>query len=367
MTCISSLKINDFRNLNTVELTPCRQGLNIIHGQNGSGKTSLLEAIHYMGLGRSFRSGTSSRLIRHEAEKFILFAQISSDSEREMPIGVEREKNGSTRLRVAENDTTGIAEIASILPIRVINSHAHNLFESGPAYRRKYLDWGLFYQAENFFPIWRQFERILKQRNTLLRDRRPKREIDGWTAELVKYGLELHQMRCDYVRFLTPCLNELAKELLPIDELQIAYRPGWDESEEYAAILADSHHEESRFGCTQYGPHRADLDVQIEGVPAKYFLSRGQQKLLVCAMLLAQGMHMSTQGKKRVIYLVDDLPAELDKRGREKLMSLLARQNSQVFITAIEKEAICDFINAELDVKTKLFHVEHGKLTETKE
>lgn len=358
---ISSLRITDFRNLATVELSPCQQGLNIICGNNGSGKTSLLEAIHYLGLGRSFRSASSGRLIRHESDKFSVFAQLLSD-QRAIPVGVERELSGLSRVRMAERDVSNAAELAYLLPLRLINSHSYHIFESGPAYRRKYLDWGLFYHFDNFLPCWRHFERVLKQRNAVIRDRRPKCELDVWSDELVRYGNEIDGLRRDYVKLLAPLVFDLAHELLGVDDLQMEYLPGWGGEIDYEAALSQ-YLDDYRVGYTQYGPHRADLDITIDGISVKHFLSRGQQKLLICAMIIAQGMLLAQHANKGLVYLVDDLPSELDLHGRKKLISLLSRQKTQIFITAIEQEAICDAIGRESDVKIDVFHVEHGRIT----
>lgn len=361
---ITSLRIADFRNLCHVELAPQVSGINIISGQNGSGKTSLLEAIHYLGLGRSFRSANSARLIRHATNQFSVFAQILSDTERQMPVGVERDVNGVVRTRMAEKDVSSITELAAFLPIRVINSQSHHLFESGPTYRRKYLDWGLFYQSESFLPCWRQFERVLKQRNAVLRDKRPKNELDIWTDELVKYGLQLDQLRREYVECLSPLVVEMVHELLGISHLEISYQSGWSEGMDYASVLKKHYLEELRFGYTQFGPHRADLDITINAISVKHFLSRGQQKLLICAMIIAQGMLLARHANKGLIYLVDDLPSELDLQSRQQLISLLSKQQTQIFITAIESDAICDFMGDKPDVPMKVFHVEHGRVVE---
>src|SRR3990167_5657398 len=247
---ITSLKVADFRNLAAVELAPYAHGLNLICGKNGSGKTSLLEAIHYLGLGRSFRSHLSTPLIRQSADKFSLYAQVVSETEHLIPVGAERDQQGSSKLRVAGKDIASITELAALLPILTINSQSHQLLESGPAFRRRYLDWGLFYQTEGFLTCWRHYERALKQRNVLLRERRLNNEIHVWTNELIKHGVLLDNMRLGY---------------------------------------------------TLFGPHRADLDIKIQGVSAKHFLSRGQQKLLICAIILAQGMLLSTHKEQGLI------------------------------------------------------------------
>ncbi len=358
---ITSLRINDFRNLAAVDVIPCVQGLNIIAGHNGSGKTSLLEAIHYLGLGRSFRSASSSRLIRHATDKFSVFAQLLSSGQRDIPVGVERDTHGIVRSRIAEKDAASVAELAYLLPIRIINSQSHQLFEAGPVFRRKYLDWGLFYHFDAFFLCWRQFERVLKQRNIVLRDQLSRQELDVWTAELLKYSIELDNFRRDYINMLQPVLAELTGELLDMRNLEIHYSPGWDDSQSFAEILASNYHQERRSGYTQVGPHRADFDIRLDGISVKHFLSRGQQKLLICAMILAQGMLLAKCVNKSLIYLIDDLPSELDLYSRQKLISLLAKQPTQIFITAVESETICALLNKS-DVSLKVFHVEHGNV-----
>jgi DNA replication and repair protein RecF len=357
---IASVQIKHFRILEAVNLSPCLNGLNIIYGDNGSGKTSLLEAIYYLSHGRSFRNAMATRLIQHHAEKFTISAQVVNALKREFTLGVERGLSGKTRLRLAEQDVASISEFAYFLPIRVINSQSHHLFELGPVFRRKYLDWGLFYYSEQFLSCWRQFERVLKQRNVLLRHNRPKNELSPWTEELIKYGCQFDQLRREYIQALSPFLQQIAENLLDIPNICLEYQAGWDMSIDYPQALSQVLGEEYHLGFTQVGPHRADFDIKIASASAKHFLSRGQQKLLICAMILAQGMLLAQQENRGLIYLIDDLPSELDKQGKQRLISLLAQQQCQIFITAIERDAICNLAGDQLGERKKVFHVEHG-------
>ncbi len=359
---ISELRITDFRNLAAAELAPCVQGLNIISGDNGSGKTSLLEAIHYLGSGKSFRCSTPHLLIKNEAVKFSIFSQLVSNSDHLLPIGIERHTEGRVALRIAEKDAQSVAELAQILPVRLINSQSHQIFESGPMHRRKYLDWGLFYHFEQFLPVWRQFERVLKQRNVVLKQKRPKYELEPWTNELITLAVQVDAMRKQYISLLEPIIAELAKELLSIPQLTISYDNGWNTEQDYDALLRQFVNEEYRLGTTQYGPHRADIDMTSNGVSIKHFLSRGQQKLLICAMILAQGILFNKLVCKGLVYLVDDLPSELDLHSQQKLLSLLMRQQAQIYITAIEADTIYQAISDLDDVTMRVFHVEHGKV-----
>lgn len=362
---IAALKIKNFRNLDDVEIFPSAS-VNIISGANGSGKTSLLEAIYYLGLGRSFRTATPARLIRNSCSKFSLFGEIINFNQQKIAAGIEREATGASRIRIAENELNSVSELASLLPLRLINAHSHQLFEAGPSFRRKYLDWGIFYHQDNFLTVWRHFERAMKQRNILLKEKRLKKEIDVWSNELVKYALELNTLRKEYVINLLPHFHQLVESLLECQTLSISYQSGWDETLDLLTILDQSFYDECRLGSTQFGPHRADLEISLNNVLMKHFLSRGQQKLLICAMIIAQGMLFNQALNRGLIYLIDDLPSELDPSSRKKLISLLIEQQSQIFITSIESEMItCELANIfNFNKSMKVFHVEQGKVRE---
>lgn len=355
------LEIANFRNLLAVNLEPRPHGFNLVHGQNGSGKTSLLEAIYYLSFARSFRSTAVSRIINNSAEKFSIFGHLQGEMSPPIPVGVERSLQSELKIRISGKDVHSIAELANVTPIQLINPHCYNLLEGGPLFRRKYLDWGMFYRNKDFIRLWRHFERTLKQRNAALQARRPRNELEPWTQELIASAQVLDEARKTYINQLLPMLLQTVSSLLTLPELKIQYQPGWDDTRDYQAILSDSMGKDLSLGYTQYGPHRADLKILINSSPAKDILSRGQQKLFVCAMILAQGALLRSCMNKKPIYLVDDLPSELDSCSRSNLLDLLSKQEAQVFITAIEPNALTDFLTMS-DIK--VFHVEHGQITE---
>lgn len=355
------LDVANFRNLTSIKLEPAFSGFNLIYGRNGSGKTSLLEAIYYLSLGRSFRSSLVGRIVQNAADKFLVFAQTIASEGQSISIGIERQLQGEIKIRIAGQDVYSTAALADLTPVQLINSQCYNLLDAGPVFRRKYLDWGVFYLNNDFLRVWRDFGQALKQRNSALRSQRPKKEIDAWTQELIVKGVLLDQLRREYTERLLPLLTQTAVELLPHSDIRVIYQSGWNEEVDYKDVLMASFDRDIQLGYTQFGPHRADLKITINKVIAKDILSRGQQKLFVCAMILAQGALLHSGANKKPIYLIDDLPAELDIVSRTNLIALLSKQETQIFVTAVERESLGECLSM---FPLKMFHVEHGNVTE---
>lgn len=356
------LDITDFRNLVTAKIDPLPQGFNLFYGKNGSGKTSLLEAVYYLGRGRSFRSTSVNHIVNNMAEKFAIFAQIQTKSRQSsVPIGVERQRNGDLRIRIAGQENNSFAELLDLTPALLINSSCFDLLDGGPVFRRKYLDWGAFYLTNDFLRTWKMYERALKQRNEILRERGASKELAVWTAELVRCGLLLDGLRREFVSQLLPFLQNALAELVDLPDLKWSYYPGWEENLAYQEAIDQFQEKDRGMGYTQIGPHRADLKLFIKKTPVKDILSRGQQKLFICAMMVAQGALLHESVNRKPIYLIDDLPAELDSNSRVRLMELLTKQEAQVFLTAVEREALVASYGR---VPIKMFHVEHGSVRE---
>lgn len=355
------LEIFNFRNLISTQFHPMPQGFNFIIGSNGSGKTSMLEAIYYLSLGRSFRSTHNDRIINANAHKLSLFANIESSHAICNAMGLERHLDGGLKIRINGKDALSITDSARLLPVQLMDSNCHHLLDGGPAIRRKLLDWGIFYKTPDFLRHWRQFERLLRQRNAALRRQLAKKELSAWTSELIWHATSIDEMRRNYVEQFIPILQTTVGELLDLVDLKISYLPGWDQAHTYANALERSIDKDLQLGYTQYGPQKADLKILINGVPAKDILSRGQQKMFVCAMIIARGTLLWSGTKRRPVYLVDDLPSELDMINRSKLLALLCKQEAQIFVTAVDRDSLGSSIANDL---VKMFHVEHGDVNE---
>ena len=353
------LDITDFRNISSVKIELETKQFNFFYGSNASGKTSLLEAIYYLSRGRSFRTHCSHHLINHSAEKLSLFAKIQINGNQTTLAGIER-KQDNVKVRVAGQDNSSIKDLLELLPTLLINTHSFQLLEGGPLFRRKYLDWITFYINPAFLSAWKRYERALKQYNAALRERKTKGELEGWRIELIKSGLVLDQLRRETVAALLPFLESILKEVITIPDLKLSYYPGWDERFSFEETINQGMEKDYYAGYTQYGPHRADFKITINRMHVKDILSRGQQKLFICAMIVAQGAMMDGLLKRKPIYLMDDLPAELDSHNQVHLMNLLTKQNAQVFVTTVERN---ELINA-FPTSIKMFHVEQGNVKE---
>jgi len=257
----------------------------LISGPNASGKTSLLEAIYVLGRGRSFRTRRLEHLIRHGSEQFVVFGEIES-ADRRIPVGVEGSASG-VHARIGGAKASSLAELAVALPVQIIDPEIHRLIEEGPSRRRRFLDWGVFHVEPTFVAHWQRYRQALKQRNAALKSGQPRAAVAAWEGDLLRYGELLTDARARYVAQLLEPAAVIGRNLLGMD-LQLSYRPGWARGLSFAESLQQSRSHDQASGATQVGPHRAELSIRLNGVGVKDRISRGQQKLLAAALLMAQ-------------------------------------------------------------------------------
>jgi DNA replication and repair protein RecF len=350
---VERLKIERFRCLDTVDITPHPEA-NILVGANGAGKTSVLEALYFLGRGRSFRSGPAAGLIQRGGADFTVYAQIGADGVTQR-VGVEQ-TSSSLNARIDGGSGVSGADLAAAVPVQVIDPEIHELVQGGPKERRRYLDWGVFHVKHGFLGAWRRYRRALLQRNQALRQGLNWQAIEPWDRELIASGLEIDAYRREYLDRLGPELQRLSLGLLDVAAEQ-RYRSGWPADQDFGSALDASRDRDRSQAQTHVGPHRAELVLEFDGVAARNRLSRGQQKLLSISMILAQSQFVAEQLDRRVVLLVDEPAAELDAERLEKLMGMLQSLRAQLFISALDREAL------PTDLDASVFHVERGSVS----
>lgn len=360
------LHINNVRNLQSVKLEDL-QSVNVFYGPNGSGKTSVLEAIHILGMARSFRGASIKSLITHQQDSCTVYGMASSSSKGGLSqaLGVSRERAGASLIKVAGKPVRSVAELVEHLPLQVINSDSFDLLTGPPNARRRFLNWGVFHVEQRFFLEWQRFQRCIKQRNVVLRRGKMTSELSVWTRDLAKSGTTINSFRMDYITQLVPRFQKIVNLLMPYMEkrLELRYRQGWDKTLDYAQALEASLLSDQEQGYTHVGPQRADIRVFVDGHLASDTLSRGQQKLVVTALKLAQGQLMTEINRGACTYLVDDLPSELDAAHCQRVCEILSSMSAQVFVSCVELEDIEPLWPDSEELG--MFHVEQGVISRT--
>lgn len=356
---LEQLKVRNFRCFveAKLELDP---KLNWIVGQNASGKTSLLEALFFLGHGRSFRSNRPDRLIREGAEGFEVVGRLV-DGERRPVLGVGRDSAG-TVARLAGESLKSMTQAAQVLPVVALDSAMNQLVSGAPGERRRWLDWGVFHVEHEFLSTWRAYQHALRQRNEALKTGASTRILSPWTHAVAKAGEGLHALRLRQFDRLAFILEEYTAVALPEVSVTADLRQGWAEGESLMESLVRHEPRDRELGNTRQGPHRADVHLRVAGMPAEERLSRGQQKMLAGALWLAQVQVYSQVRTEPPLLLIDDLAAELDGENLARFLELLGRQDAQLVLTAIGDAEI-----TQTGLRGgRVFHVEHGALsTET--
>jgi DNA replication and repair protein RecF len=328
------LQVTDFRCLQAAALD-LDSRFTLISGANASGKTSLLEAIYILGRGRSFRTRRLEHLIRRGSERFVVFGEVDAFGRR-LSLGVEGSADG-VRARLGGAKASSLAELAPLLPVQIIDPEIHRLIEEGPGRRRRFLDWGVFHVEPRFVDDWQRYQQALKQRNAALKSRQPRQAIAAWEGDVVRYGESLSAARARYVGLLSEHAVAIARNLLGM-ELSLSYRPGWSRELSLAEALQQSWNHDQESGATQVGPHRAELSIRLDDVSVKDRISRGQQKLLAAALLVAQVRMFPPDTPVRPSLLLDDPAAELDNERLAGLIGEVASQSVQLIVTALHPE-----------------------------
>lgn len=350
---IRLFRVSNFRCLKSAELQLSPK-YNLIYGANASGKTSLLEALAYLGRGKSFRGASTANLIRHGASEFTLFGDVERAG-RGFTVGVRNSSEG-LEVRVGGENNGGAAALAEALPLQVIDPEVHGLIAGGPEQRRRFLDWLAFHVEHDHLRIWRRFRRALKQRNAALKAKSSSAAIRSWNAEFLELSGQLDESRRRALNAAMDSLKKYGRSLLET-ELSFDYQQGWPRDKELKQVLDEGLDRDLLQGATQSGPHRADVRVSYDERQARKLISRGQQKLLASAMVLGATQTAQAVLDRPLLLLLDDPAAELDGASLGRLMTAVVELGCQVIATSLSDEAL-DFPQP-----PALFHVEHGRVS----
>jgi DNA replication and repair protein RecF len=364
---------------------------NLIWGDNGSGKTSLLESIFLLGRGRSFRTRNSERLIRYGQDRLVVFGRTGAgggpdapgdqagyllglEQNREgvtsppegldgkpnagsspwsHPLGVQVSRTEGTTARINGTTAASLTELTQVFPVSVIDPGIHKLLEEGSNRRRRWMDWGVFHVEQQFGDWWVRYTRALKQRNAALKVQ--SREVAAWDPELVRLGELIAEARQRFVEALLPYWRESVVGLSDL-EPEMHYFRGWAQGTSLAEALAASKVRDEAKRLTHPGPHRADIVVRLNGRAAREVLSRGQQKLVAVAMTLAQLHLVQVATQTTPTLLLDDPAAELDGNHLRRFIERVMRLRSQLVLTSLHPESPL------FGKPDRVFHVEQGRV-----
>jgi len=359
---IERLRVERLRNIAATELSPGPR-LNLLLGGNGAGKTSVLEALHLLAYGRSFRAPQREVLIQRGAAEFSVFAEVRPAEDRPVRrVGLSASVRGWSG-RVDGEAVASLGELLRCCPVVCFEPGSHALIAGPSELRRRYLDWGLFHVEPEFAEVWRRYQRALRQRNALLKSASGRRlgvqeGLDAWDTELADAGERLDGLRRAYIEQLQPLLVEVAARLIPeAGAATMSYASGWRrERESLAEALLVSQERDLALGHTSAGPHRGNWSLCYAELAQRESFSRGQEKLTALVCVLAQAQHFAERFGHWPIIALDDLGSELDAEHQSLAVDAVERSGAQVWVTGT-------FAPAGLNAETvALFHVEQGQV-----
>ncbi len=355
------ISVENVRNIEMADLELCA-GLNHLHGSNGAGKTAVLEAIHILCRGRSFRSPLIRDVVARDQDALVVRGEWSEKQQGDRSVAIRRSLTSGAELRIDTRKVSRTSEIAQLTPLQTLLPDVSDLIFGSPKQRRNWLDWGMFHVKPGYLPVLRDFLRVLKQRNASLRDSaNDARSQSAWDQELAVLSMRVDEYRREYVDELSRHLQAVLTALIPELSISYEYRRGWASGESIEKLLGERGSREVKYGVTHWGPHRADIRFKVAERDAAKVLSRGQGKLLATSLKVAQVALLNELKGKASVFLIDDVGAELDREHSTMFFRLLKEQGSQIVSTSVQNLSGREYGFSATDTAT--FHVKHGAVT----
>lgn len=332
-------------------------GINLITGDNGAGKTSVIEALHILSHGRSFRGRVRDGLIAHSASALRIIACWHDASTAEHRAGLEHDGK-QWQARVDGEPVKTLADLASHIAMVCFEPGSHALLTGAAENRRRFVDWALFHVEPDFLENWRRYARALRQRNALLKSAADDSLFAAWEHEMQVSGERITAMRLAWLERWEPLLVANTLAFLPeLAAAKVSFLPGWKPETPLASALSLNRDRDRAVGFTSIGPHRSDWRISFGRLVAREGLSRGQTKLAALACVLAQAQQFAAARGHWPIICLDDLASELDLRHQQRVIEQVVASAAQVVITATAPMSL----SPAPDVTR--FHVEQGEVT----
>jgi DNA replication and repair protein RecF len=361
---VTQLALTNFRSYEKLELT-LQPGVNTFIGNNGCGKTNIVEALIYLGFLSSHRVSTNAPLIHKNLEQAIIRTEISSD-ERTLAIDLEINTHKANRARINQNPTKSQREILGALQVIYFTPEDLDLVRGEPTGRRDFMDKLLITRTPRLAGVISDYDRVLRQRNTLLKTRAPENALSPWTEQLITLGAELTAERINLVEKLNPFIAETYANLNEVKPASIAYKSSTEglskDFDSNVKVLTDKQLEVARNelerGVSLIGPHRDDLYLHLGEFPAKGYASHGESWSIAISLRIGAFMLLREEGSHPILIL-DDIFAELDTVRRAQLVAV-TRIAEQTFITAAVESDLPK------ELLSERFYVSPGSVTKTK-
>jgi DNA replication and repair protein RecF len=345
---ISQLSLTNFRGLKSTTLN-FHPHINLVTGDNGTGKTSLLESINVIVQASSFQTHRLRNCISHCDLQFLLFAKFDS-----YKVGLSK---SHTKLDIKINGE--VVKKRSVLvkktPASIINADSFQLITGSPSLRRSFME-------HEYAAYFSQAKYALKQRNTILKSRKDIYLVDYWDKHLIEPSLVISELRKKYSIIIASMLNNELEDLLGDVKLDIDYEQGWSVGIKLEDSMKESRKRDIKSGFTNCGIHRDNIKLSTNGIAITEVLSRGQLKRVCIALHIVRLKIVKSYTDKNVILLVDDISSELDATSQKLAFKYLLELGVQLFITNIDSAVPSALQNKEF----KMFHVEHGIISARK-
>jgi DNA replication and repair protein RecF len=332
---LASLDLVDFRSFTSAHFTPDPDGTTVLLAPNGTGKTSVLEAVGYLGTGRSFRGAARDVMIRNAADDAFVRATVRTDDV-EVLIEAQLSRHGRSRIQVNRQAARTRRDLADAVAVTTFAPEDVGLVRGGPAGRRDLLDDALTLLDPAAGPLLEDVARVLRQRGALLRQAHGRLDddaastLDIWDERLTLLGEDLATRRTGLVDGLAPAIGDLYRTLSADDAVvDAAYAPSWEGRLDKALGVARL--DDVRRGISTIGPHRDDVALRLDGRDARTQASQGEQRSLALSLRIAVHQRVTETRRRPPLLLLDDVFSELDAGRAERLLALLP--NGQALLT----------------------------------